>query len=131
MPQSTVRLFTIGHSIPTSSPRLAVRALNVPEKAKRGRSARARGKTRGPSDEGRIAGSRRRIVRTTLRAPVPGGGKATDRAIRVATEGANDAMVRVLEAARAPMAEHLISMGIRLPDRKARKGGRRKKGEAA
>ena len=57
--------------------------------------------------------------------------KAADRAIRVATEHGNDAMVRVLEAARAPMAEHLVQMGIRLPDRKAKRGGRRKKTEAA
>jgi len=53
--------------------------------------------------------------------------KATDRAIRVATEQRNDAMVRVLEAARAPLAEHLVQMGIRLPDRKAKRAGRRKK----
>ena len=57
--------------------------------------------------------------------------KAADRAIRVAGEHGNDAMVRVLEAARAPMAEHLVQMGIRLPDRKAKRGGRRKKTEAA
>jgi len=56
--------------------------------------------------------------------------KATDRAIRVASEHANDAMVRVLEAARAPLAEHLVQMGIRLPDHKAKRG-RRRKGEAA
>jgi hypothetical protein len=56
---------------------------------------------------------------------------ACGRAIRLVHEQKNNAMVRVLEAARAPMAEHLVSMGIRLPDRKARKGGRRRKGEAA
>jgi len=50
--------------------------------------------------------------------------KAADRAIRVAGEHENDAMVRVLEAARAPLAEHLVAMGVRLPDRKA--GPRRK-----
>ena len=50
--------------------------------------------------------------------------KAADRAIRVAGENENDAMVRVLEAARAPLAEHLVAMGVRLPDRKA--GPRRK-----
>jgi hypothetical protein len=48
--------------------------------------------------------------------------KAADRAIRVAAESKNDAMVRVLEAARAPLAEHLVTMGVRLPDRKARRG---------
>jgi len=57
--------------------------------------------------------------------------KATDRAIRVAAERGNDAMVRVLEAARAPLAEHLVGMGLRLPDRKAKRGGRGKKGAAA
>jgi len=50
--------------------------------------------------------------------------KAADRAIRVAGEHENDAMVRVLETARAPLAEHLVAMGVRLPDRKA--GTRRK-----
>ena len=38
-------------------------------------------------------------------------------------------MVRALETARAPLAEHLVQMGIRLPDRKAKRGKR--KGEAA
>jgi len=56
--------------------------------------------------------------------------KAADRAIRVASEHGNAPMVRVLEAARAPLAEHLVGMGIRLPDRKARRK-RGKKGEAA
>ncbi len=45
--------------------------------------------------------------------------KAADRAIRVAGEHKNDAMQRALEAARAPLAEHLVGMGLRLPDRKA------------
>jgi len=57
--------------------------------------------------------------------------KAADRAIRVATERGNDTMARMLEAARAPLAEHLVSMGLRLPDRKAKRGGRGKKGAAA
>lgn len=47
--------------------------------------------------------------------------KAADRAIRIAGERRNEVMVRVLEAARAPMAEHLVAMGLRLPDRKARR----------
>jgi hypothetical protein len=50
--------------------------------------------------------------------------KAADRAIRVAGEQKNEAMVRVLEGARAPMAELLVGMGLRLPDRKA---GRKRK----
>jgi hypothetical protein len=52
--------------------------------------------------------------------------KAADRAIRVAGEHRNDPMVRALEAARAPLAEHLVEMGVRLPDPKARKGRKRK-----
>jgi hypothetical protein len=56
--------------------------------------------------------------------------KAADRAIRVAGEHKNEAMVRVLEAARAPLAEHLVSMGVRLPDRKARRGRKAKAGAA-
>jgi len=47
--------------------------------------------------------------------------KATDRAIRVAGEQRNESLIRSLEAARAPMAERLVSMGIRMPDRKASK----------
>ena len=52
--------------------------------------------------------------------------KAVDKAIRVAGEHKNEALVRVLEAARAPMAEHLVGMGLRLPDRKARRPRGRK-----
>jgi N-methylhydantoinase B/oxoprolinase/acetone carboxylase alpha subunit len=52
--------------------------------------------------------------------------KAADRAIRVAGEHKNDTMVKVLEAARAPLAEHLVEMGVRLPDAKARRGRKRK-----
>ena len=52
--------------------------------------------------------------------------KAADRAIRVAGEAKNDSMLRALEAARAPLAEHLVSMGVRLPDRKAGRSRGRK-----
>jgi len=52
--------------------------------------------------------------------------KAADRAIRLAGEQKNDPMLRALEAARAPLAEHLVSMGVRLPDRKARRPRGRK-----
>jgi len=45
--------------------------------------------------------------------------KAADKAIRVAGEHKNEAMIRVLEAARAPLAQHLVEMGLRLPDRRA------------
>ena len=54
--------------------------------------------------------------------------KAADRAIRLASEHRNDSMVRALEAARAPLAEHLVQMGVRLPDRKA---GRKRKARVA
>ena len=52
--------------------------------------------------------------------------KSVDKAIRVAGDLKNDNMVRVLEAARAPMAEQLVSMGVRLPDPKAQRGRKRK-----
>jgi N-methylhydantoinase B/oxoprolinase/acetone carboxylase alpha subunit len=52
--------------------------------------------------------------------------KAADRAIRVAADEQNGEMVRALEAARAPLAEHMIQMGVRLPDPKARRGRKRK-----
>src|SRR5262245_20299869 len=51
--------------------------------------------------------------------------KAADRAIRVAGEQKNEPMLRVLEAARAPLAEHLVAIGVRLPDRKTARGRRR------
>ena len=54
--------------------------------------------------------------------------KATDKAIEAAQSNAE--LLRVLESVRATMSEQLISMGMRLPDRKARRG-RRAKGEAA
>lgn len=44
--------------------------------------------------------------------------KAVDRALLVAGEQKNEAMVRALEAARAPLGEHLVSMGVRLPERR-------------
>ena len=50
--------------------------------------------------------------------------------MHVAGQHSNAPMVRVLEAARAPLAEHLVGMGVRLPDRKARRK-RGKKNEAA
>jgi predicted ATPase len=57
--------------------------------------------------------------------------KAADKAIRVAGDARNEAMLRALEAARAPLAEHLVSMGVRLPDAKARKPRKRKAVSAA
>ena len=57
--------------------------------------------------------------------------KAADRAIRVATDERNETMVRALEASRAPLAEHLVEMGVRLPDPKARRGRKRKAAGAA
>mgnify|MGYP001618918768 CR=1 FL=1 len=57
--------------------------------------------------------------------------KAIDKALGVAAETKDDGLARALEASRAPLSEQVVAMGIRLPDAKARKGGRRKKGEAA
>ncbi len=56
--------------------------------------------------------------------------KAIDKAIEVASAGKNSDLVRALEASRAPLAEQLVKMGLRMPDRKGRRG-RRRKGEAA
>src|SRR5262245_34643634 len=56
--------------------------------------------------------------------------KAVDKALAVASEAGNEELVHALEAARAPMSEQVVAMGIRLPDPKAKRG-RRRKGEAA
>ncbi len=78
--------------------------------------------------ESKIAAVRQRAVQREAAAEVKGSPdgvaflaavKAADRAIRLAGEHKNDPMQRALEAARAPLAEHLVSMGVRLPDRKA------------
>ena len=52
--------------------------------------------------------------------------KALDKARRVADEHGNAALVRALEAARAPLGEQLVEMGLRLPVAKGRSGRRRK-----
>jgi N-methylhydantoinase B/oxoprolinase/acetone carboxylase alpha subunit len=57
--------------------------------------------------------------------------KAIDKAQAVAAEAKNEPLGRALEASRAPLSEQVVAMGIRLPDPKAKKGGRRKKAEAA
>jgi len=57
--------------------------------------------------------------------------KAIDKALAVAAEVRNDGLVRALEAARAPLSEQVVAMGIRLPDPKARRGRKRKGAEAA
>ena len=81
--------------------------------------------------EAKIAGVRQRAEAKQAAAAVKGSKdgvaflaaiKAADRAIRVAKEYKNDAMVRALEAGRAPMAEHLVGMGLRVPDLKTRRG---------
>lgn len=81
--------------------------------------------------EAQIAKVKQRAAAKEAAAEVKGspeGGKflaavnAVDRAIHVAAEHKNDAMVRALEAARAPMGEHLVSMGLRLPEAKTRRG---------
>ena len=50
--------------------------------------------------------------------------KAVDKAIEAAQ--GNDDLVRALEAGRAPLSEQMVRMGLRLPDRKARRGRRPK-----
>lgn len=57
--------------------------------------------------------------------------KAIDKAMAAAAEAKNEGLARALEASRAPLSEQVVAMGIRLPDPKAKKGGRRKKAEAA
>ena len=56
--------------------------------------------------------------------------KFVDKALAVAAEANNTNLTRALEAARAPLSEQLVAMGIRLPDAKAKRG-RKRKGEAA
>ena len=67
------------------------------------------------------------VAQELVKDPLVFRGVAADRAIRVAGESGNDAMVGVLETARAPLAEHLVGMGIRLPDRKAKRGSGRER----
>jgi hypothetical protein len=57
--------------------------------------------------------------------------KFVDKALAVAAEASNADLVRALEAARAPLSEQLVAMGIRLPDPKSRRGRRRKSEQAA
>ena len=56
--------------------------------------------------------------------------KSIDKTLAAAAEARNDGLVRA-EAAGAPLSEQVVAMGIRLPDPKAKRGGRRRKGEAA
>jgi hypothetical protein len=57
--------------------------------------------------------------------------KALDKAIETAEAEGDTAMQRALEAGRAPLATQLVELGLRLPDAKSRRGGRRKKAETA
>lgn len=57
--------------------------------------------------------------------------KAIDKALAAAAEAKNEPLSRALEASRAPLSEQVVTMGIRLPDVKAKRPGRRRKGEAA
>jgi hypothetical protein len=57
--------------------------------------------------------------------------RGIDRAARVAGEAGRDGLVRALEAARAPLSEQVVALGVRLPDRKAKRGRTRKGTEAA
>jgi hypothetical protein len=57
--------------------------------------------------------------------------RSLDKAIAAVGDAGRQEMVRALESARAGLGEQLVVLGVRLADRKARRGGRRKKGEAA
>ena len=57
--------------------------------------------------------------------------RAVDKAARVAADEGRDALVRALEGTRASLAAQLVELGVRLRDPKAKRGGRRKKNEAA
>lgn len=57
--------------------------------------------------------------------------KAIDKALTAASEAKNEELGRALEASRAPLSEQVVAMGIRLPDAKAKRIGRRKKSESA
>ncbi|HKX45892.1 MAG TPA: hypothetical protein VJP77_04270 [Planctomycetota bacterium] len=48
--------------------------------------------------------------------------KAVDRALAVAQEAGDSGMVKTLEAARAPLSERLVAMGLRLPAKRGRRG---------
>ena len=48
--------------------------------------------------------------------------KAVDKAAAVAREAGNNQLVRALEAARAPLSEQLVAMGLRLPSKRGRRG---------
>lgn len=52
------------------------------------------------------------------------GARAVDKAIAVAGEARRDELVRGFESARAGLGEQLVALGVRLPDRKARRGRR-------
>jgi len=84
--------------------------------------------------EQRIAEIRAREARKQAKAQPEGKAllfavKAIDKALPVAVDARNESLLRALEAARAPLSEQMIQMGMRLPDRKAGRKGR--KGAAA
>jgi len=54
--------------------------------------------------------------------------RAIEKAARVAGETKNQEAFAALQTARAALAEHLVSMGVRLPDRKAKGVVRRREG---
>ncbi|HKX45886.1 MAG TPA: hypothetical protein VJP77_04240 [Planctomycetota bacterium] len=49
--------------------------------------------------------------------------KAVDRALAIAQEADDSGMVKSLEAARAPLSERLVAMGLRLPAKRGRRQG--------
>lgn len=58
------------------------------------------------------------------------GVKAIDRAMRIAGERKNEPMTRALETARATMGEHLVAMGMRVPEFRPRKPRKAKASKA-
>ena len=54
--------------------------------------------------------------------------KSVDKAIEAATQSKNDGMKHALETARAALGEHMVEMGIRVPQKRRR--GPRKLGAA-
>jgi hypothetical protein len=82
--------------------------------------------------EAKIAGIKQRSVTKKAKA-LPEGqalvlvARALDKAISVVAEAGRTEMVRALESSRAGVSEQLVVLGVRIPDRKAKRGGRPRK----
>jgi len=86
--------------------------------------------------EAKIAGIKQRGIAKQAKALPEGkalvlAARTLDKAIIAVAEAGRAEMVRALESSRAGVSEQLVVLGVRLPDRKAKGSGRRKKGEAA